>query len=49
MEGWSAAPLDENGRPKRWLAHDEREYRDMRAIPTMPMRLACHGQNIGPK
>ncbi|WP_335339092.1 c-type heme family protein [Sphingobium sp. MI1205] len=49
MEGWSAAPLDENGRPKRWLAHDEREYRYMRAIPTMPMRLACHGQNIAPE
>jgi hypothetical protein len=49
MEGWSAAPLDEKGRPKRWLAHKESEYRYMRAIPTMPMCLACHGRTIAPE
>lgn len=49
MEGWTAAPVDENGRPKRWTAEESGEYRYMRAIPTMPMCLACHGENIAPE
>ena len=49
MEGWAAAPLDDNGRPKRWTAREGGEYRYMRAIPTMPMCLACHGENIAPE
>lgn len=49
MEGWSSAPLDKNRSPKRWVAHEGGEYRYMRAIPTMPMCLACHGQNIAPE
>lgn len=49
MEGWSAAPLDEEGRPRRWTAREGGEYRYMRAIPTMPMCLACHGENIAPE
>ena len=49
MEGWSAAPLDEEGRPRRWTARGGGEYRYMRAIPTMPMCLACHGENIAPE
>ncbi len=49
MEGWSAAPVDENGRPKRWTAEEKGEYRYMRAIPTMPMCLVCHGENIAPE
>ena len=43
MARWAAAPLDDEGRPKRWTAREGGEYRHMRAIPTMPMCLACHG------
>ncbi|QTH24832.1 DUF3365 domain-containing protein (plasmid) [Rhizorhabdus wittichii] len=49
MASWVAAPLDDNGRPKRWTAREGGEYRYMRAIPTMPMCLACHGENIAPE
>lgn len=49
MEGWSAAPVDENGRPKRWTGKEKGEYRYMRAIPTMPRCLVCHGENIAPE
>ncbi|MCL2656565.1 MAG: DUF3365 domain-containing protein [Betaproteobacteria bacterium] len=49
MEGWAAAPLDEQGRPKRWSSQEQGGgYRYMRAIPTMPMCLACHGETIAP-
>lgn len=46
MASWAAAPIDDEGRPKRWTAREGGEYRYMRAIPTMPMCLACHGENI---
>lgn len=49
MASWAADPLDHNGRPKRWTAKTGGEYRYMRAIPTMPMCLACHGENIAPE
>ncbi|OJU09934.1 MAG: hypothetical protein BGN86_14995 [Caulobacterales bacterium 68-7] len=49
MASWAAAPLDDSGRPKRWTAREGAEYRYMRAIPTMPMCLACHGDNIAPE
>ena len=49
MASWAAAPIDEEGRPKRWTAREGGEYRYMRAIPTMPMCLACHGENIAPE
>ena len=49
MARWAAAPLDDEGRPKRWTAREGGEYRYMRAIPTMPMCLACHGENIAPE
>jgi hypothetical protein len=49
MESWAGAPLDEGGRPKQWSSYEEKdEYRFMRAIPTMPMCLACHGESIAP-
>jgi hypothetical protein len=48
MESWVAAPL-EGGRPKHWSSYEQNgEYRFMRAIPTMPMCLACHGESIAP-
>ena len=49
MASWAAAPIDDEGRPKRWTAREGGEYRYMRAIPTMPMCLACHGENIAPE
>lgn len=49
MEGWASAPLGEDGKPRRWTAHEGDRYRYMRAIPTMPMCLACHGENIAPE
>ena len=49
MEGWANAPLGEDGKPRRWTAHEGDQYRYMRAIPTMPMCLACHGENIAPE
>ncbi len=49
MASWAAAPLDDEGRPKRWTAREGGEYRYMRAIPTMPMCLACHGENVAPE
>ena len=49
MASWAAAPFDDEGRPKRWTAREGGEYRYMRAIPTMPMCLACHGENIAPE
>lgn len=49
MESWAAAPLGEDGKPKRWAAHEGDQHRYMRAIPTMPMCLACHGENIAPE
>jgi hypothetical protein len=48
MESWAAAPLGEDGRPRRWMAREGGDYRYMRAIPTMPMCLACHGDNVAP-
>lgn len=49
MESWTDAPLDENGRPKQWSAMEGGTFRYMRAIPTMPMCLACHGETIAPE
>lgn len=49
MASWAAAPIDDEGRPKRWTAREGGEYRYMRAIPTMPMCLACHGENVAPE
>ncbi|MCL1960187.1 MAG: DUF3365 domain-containing protein [Desulfovibrionaceae bacterium] len=49
MDLWGAAPLDGNGRPRRWSSSGEAgEYRYMRAIPTAPMCLTCHGDAIAP-
>lgn len=49
MESWTASPLDEGGKPKWWTAREDGAYRYMRAIPTMPMCLACHGENVAPE
>ncbi len=49
MESWGDAPLGEDGKPRRWMANEGGEYRYMRAIPTKPMCLVCHGQNIAPE
>jgi len=49
MESWVDAPLGEDGKPRRWTADEGGDHRYMRAIPTMPMCLACHGQNIAPE
>lgn len=49
MASWVAAPLDADGRPKIWTAREGNEFRYMRAIPTMPMCLSCHGENIAPE
>ncbi|MDR2213043.1 MAG: DUF3365 domain-containing protein [Pseudomonadales bacterium] len=48
MQSWATAPLDENGSPKRWSSWEGDEYRYMRAIPTMPLCLTCHGEQIDP-
>ena len=49
METWSDAPMGLDGRPAHWSALEGREYRYMRAIPTMPMCLSCHGENVAPE
>lgn len=49
MASWATSPIDDEGRPKSWTAREGSEYRYMRAIPTMPMCLACHGENIAPE
>lgn len=49
MESWSEAPMGLNGRPAQWSGWDGGDYRYMRAIPTMPMCLACHGENVAPE
>ncbi|ALR21411.1 MULTISPECIES: DUF3365 domain-containing protein [Sphingobium] len=49
MESWAAAPFGVDGKPRRWSAYEGGQYRYMRAIPTMPMCLACHGENVAPE
>lgn len=49
MTDWTANPLDESGRPRRRVSREGGGYRYMRAIPTMPMCLACHGETIAPE
>lgn len=49
MENWSEAPMGVDGRPAQWSGWDGGEYRYMRAIPTMPMCLTCHGENVAPE
>ena len=49
MEGWLAAPLGEDGKPRRWTAREGGDYRFLRAIPTLPMCLACHGETVAPE
>lgn len=48
MTGWLDAPLDDEGRPQRWTAQEDGDFRFMRAIPAMPMCLTCHGDDIAP-
>lgn len=49
MTSWMDAPLDEEGHPKRWVGWEDGSYRYLRAIPTMPICLACHGTDIDPE
>ncbi|MGE4411473.1 MAG: DUF3365 domain-containing protein [Sphingobium sp.] len=50
MEGWaSSSPMGADGKPVSWTGwSDDGSFRYMRAIPTMPMCLVCHGEAVAP-
>lgn len=50
MASWaSSSPMGADGKPISWAGwSDDSSFHYMRAIPTMPMCLACHGEAIAP-
>lgn len=52
LEQMAAAPRDAGGNPVEWSGttdlKDTPTYRYMRAIPTGPLCLTCHGEEIAP-
>jgi len=48
MASWSSSPVDAAGKPRVRSAEAAGGLRWMRAIPTQPMCLQCHGTAIAP-
>lgn len=48
MEQWLGTALDAGDRPRRWGGWEGADYRYLRAIPTAPMCLSCHGGELAP-